>query len=287
MDTNVAGLNKVYCFTNSSSYNGKTVSITDGINTWLEVLDELSCVFQIPSIPAPAKRRYTVTLHNGDETQSALYQRVVDLGFGDSIRIGLYQNDEIVKVGSVPKATNSRIGGIKAVDSSNTQYGVYMNGDYLQLRTADSSYIGGVKVSDTTANGLYMSNGGIYLRTASTTQKGGAKVGWGLTMASEAIKLNLKEANALGSLFSLTVAAGGYATKDCVYNDKTLHDAILTGKGWMDFGVLNTGALLPVVEDYGASGSNETHIYMKFYNISNSQVTVNNISVNPTYKYFE
>lgn len=159
MDTNVAGLNKVYCFTTNAGYNGKVVTITDGVNTWERTIDSLSCVFMIPSMPAPAKKRYTVELHDGDATADVLYSRVIDLGFGDSVRIGLYTTDENADKGYVQSWVSSHA---------------------YSLPTASSSTKGGITVSDTTSNGLYMSGTGLYLRSASKYQKGGITVGKGL-----------------------------------------------------------------------------------------------------------
>ena len=147
MDTNVAGLNKVYCFTNSSSHNGHTVTISDGVNTWSKVIDNLSCVFMIPSMPAPAKRTYTVTLYNGDTTAAASYTRQIELGFGDSLRIGLYTDDELVRNGTIPTASSTHKGGVMISDN-HSDNGLYMNGNYLQLITASSSQKGGVKLGN-------------------------------------------------------------------------------------------------------------------------------------------
>ena len=159
MDTTVAGLNKVLCFTNNSDNNGKTVTITDGINTWSDVLSDLSCVFMIPSMPAPAKRAYTVTLYDGDATQDPLYTRTIELGFGDSIKVGLYSGDEIVtkeyyntNMYTLPSAGAATLGGVMVNSSSSG--GLYMNGSYLVLAAATSSQQGGVKLGTnmTTSN---------------------------------------------------------------------------------------------------------------------------------------
>lgn len=158
MDTNVAGLNKVVCFTTSSSYNGKTVSITDGVNTWTDVLDSLSCVFMIPSMPAPAKRTYTVTLHDGDETASAIYERDIELGFGDSVQIGLYANDENANKGYVASyfasssryATSGTAGTVKVGDRMEISSGA--------INPANISY----GTSGKTSGSSYLKTGTIY-----------------------------------------------------------------------------------------------------------------------------
>ena len=160
MDTNVAGLNKVVCIASGSSFNGKAVSITDGVNTWSGTIANIAgtgyaCVFMIPSMPAPAKNRYTVRLHNGDTSAAATYTRVIDLGFGDSVRIGLYTDDELVKNGSVPVATSSKYGGVKV--TSGTSNGVYLNSGQLQTQTATASQMGSVKVG----NRMEISSGAI------------------------------------------------------------------------------------------------------------------------------
>ena len=186
MDTNVAGLNRVYCFAGSSSYNGNTVEITDGINTWTGVISELSHVFMIPSMPAPAKRRYTVNLYDSAGT-TVIYTRQFELGFGDSIRIGLYQNDEPVSIGSVPLATSGRTGGVRIND--NTSNGIYLDGNYITLKTATSSQKGGIQVPSSTSYGTYMSGSQLRTKYASAEQAGCIKIGEGLDIASGVAKI--------------------------------------------------------------------------------------------------
>ena len=97
----IEGLNKVDCFVVDSSYNGNAVTISNNNNTWEQTLADSHAVFMIPNIPAPAKQSYTVTLHDGDSSQEAVYQRVVELGFGDSIKVGLYSADERATQGDI------------------------------------------------------------------------------------------------------------------------------------------------------------------------------------------
>ena len=195
MDTNVAGLNKVYCFANSSSLNGRTVEITDGINTWTKIISSLSCVFMIPSMPAPAKRSYRVNLYNSAGT-AVEYYRDIELGFGDSVRIGLYEGDELVKKGAIPVATSSLVGGVKIYD--NIANGIYLDGsNRICLRTATDTQKGGIKLQSGTSYGVRLN--GDYLQTydASATQSGCVKVGAGLQMGSgaDAGKLSVKYAD--------------------------------------------------------------------------------------------
>ena len=286
MDTNVAGLNKVYCFTTDSNNNGKTVSITDGTNTWLKVIDSLSCVFMIPSMPAPAKRSYTVTLHNGDETQSALYTRTIELGFGDSVRIGLYENDEPITKGSIPKATDTRIGGMKA-NSTNSSRGVKMDGDWLQLQAASSSLLGGVQVSDTTSNGLYMSGNSLMLRSASASQKGGVKVGTGLSVVSDVLNLReLTRTSASCTKVSSASAVGAQSYASIEYSIPST-DANLLKRGFAE----GTTASIPMSPgDYPviftieriASGQ---YVDVMIINLNNHSVTIPS-TISLYYAYF-
>lgn len=85
MDSVIDGLNKVICRT-AVTNDGQTVTITNGTNTYTsDVLGGIAS-FMIPSIPAPAKTPYTVTL--------GTYSRVINLGFGDSIDITLDEAHE-------------------------------------------------------------------------------------------------------------------------------------------------------------------------------------------------
>ena len=188
MDINVAGLNKVYCFVSSSSYNGRTVKITDSINTWTKTISSLSCVFMIPSMPAPAKKSYTVMLMNSAGT-AAEYSRGIELGFGDSIKIGLFTNDENADKAyvlseinshaySLPTAASGTKGGVKV--TSGTANGVYMDGEQLKTYLASSSQIGCMK----TGTGLTASSGTVSLNTADSSNLGGIKIGNGLQMSS-------------------------------------------------------------------------------------------------------
>ena len=79
MDIDIAGLNKVVC----RSTEGASVSITDGTNTWTKTVASGKATFMIPSMPAPAKKTYTISI-SGSE-----YTRSVELGFGDSLDITL------------------------------------------------------------------------------------------------------------------------------------------------------------------------------------------------------
>ena len=148
MDTNVAGLNKVFCFFTDATHDGHSVTISDGVNTWEKELDENhTCTFMIPSMPAPAKRTYTVRLYNGDTTAATLaYSRQIELGFGDSLRIGLYTDDEPVTKGSIPLASSSRTGGVRIVPDYNN--GLYLSGNNIMLATASSDLKGGVKLGN-------------------------------------------------------------------------------------------------------------------------------------------
>ena len=188
MDINVAGLNKVYCFVSSSSYNGRTVKITDSVNTWTKTISSLSCVFMIPSMPAPAKKSYTVMLMNAAGTV-AEYSRSIELGFGDSVKIGLFTNDENADKGyvlteiashaySLPTAAASTKGGVKV--TSGTSNGVYMDGEQLKTYLASSSQLGSMK----TGTGLTASSGVVSLKTADGSNLGGIKIGNGLQISS-------------------------------------------------------------------------------------------------------
>ena len=79
----VAGLNKLTC----RSDDGTEVTVTDGINTWTKTIADGVAVFMIPSMPAPAKRTYTVSITG--------YTRDIELGYGDSLDITLDEDHEI------------------------------------------------------------------------------------------------------------------------------------------------------------------------------------------------
>lgn len=85
MDTTIAGLNKVICRT-AVLNNGQDVTITNGTTTWTSEVVGGIASFLIPSIPAPAKATYTVTL--------GTYSRDIEIGFGDSIDITLDEDHE-------------------------------------------------------------------------------------------------------------------------------------------------------------------------------------------------
>jgi len=201
MDINVAGLNKVTC-KSDSSHNGRTVTISDGTNTWSGTIANITgigyaCIFMIPSMPAPAKKKYTVILKNSAGTGTE-YSRNIELGFGDSIIVGLSENDEVVTKGTVPTATSSRTGGVKITES--TSNGIYLNNGSIELKTATSSQKGGVKVTDSTSNGVYMSGDQLKTNVASSSQIGCMKTGTGLTASSGVVSLNTATENSLGGI---------------------------------------------------------------------------------------
>lgn len=99
----IEGLNKVDCFLGSSqsAYEGSTVTISNGNNTWSKEIVDGHAVFMIPNIPAPAKQSYTITLPNEDPEGDPVYQRTIELGFGDSVKIGLYEENEPADQGDI------------------------------------------------------------------------------------------------------------------------------------------------------------------------------------------
>lgn len=92
MDIEIAGLNKIVCRTDLAN-EGETVTITNGINTWTSEVTMGIASFMIPSMPAPAKSSYTVSL--------GAYSRVLEIGFGDSIDITLDEDHEPVYSGDI------------------------------------------------------------------------------------------------------------------------------------------------------------------------------------------
>ncbi len=80
MSSVVDGINKVVCRT-AVLNDGQTVTIANNTNTYTAAVSGGIATFLIPSVPAPAKTPYTVTL--------GTYSRVIELGFGDSIDITL------------------------------------------------------------------------------------------------------------------------------------------------------------------------------------------------------
>ena len=300
MDTNVAGLNKVYCFTTNAGYNGKVVTITDGVNTWEKTIDSLSCVFMIPSMPAPAKKSYTVELHDGDATANALYSRVIDLGFGDSVRIGLYTTDENADKGyvqswvsshaySLPTASSGTKGGITVSDT--TSNGLYMSGTGLNLRTASSSQKGGVIVPNGTSDGLYVSSSQLKLRDASATQKGGIYVGDGLYISNGV--LSAKTAIGTGTVkldsssSSITIAAN--STRELALKSETSHDDYFErlNKGLVVFAHASSYINnLAFATTYFDTAGSYGYLYVEAINPTNSSITISNSNnFGLSYKY--
>lgn len=217
MDTNICGLNKVVCRASSSSYAGRTVTITNGVNTWSGTIANITgigyaCVFMVPSLPAPAKRTYTVTLYNSAGT-SPEYQRDIELGFGDSIVIGLYTNAEIADKAYVlseiashayvlPKATSSSLGGVMVPSANGLS--VDANGN-VRMSVAGTSSVGVVKPG--TGLNIDSTNGTMSLAKASSADLGGVKVGTGLAIDSSTGVLSIKKANT-GTLGGVIVGTG-------------------------------------------------------------------------------
>ena len=100
MDNIVAGLNKIHCVCQAAD-NGKTVTVSNTYSTWTKELANNAADFIIPSMPAPEKKPYTIVLHNGDASAAAKYTRTIELGYGDSVEVGLYQNAEPATKGDI------------------------------------------------------------------------------------------------------------------------------------------------------------------------------------------
>lgn len=97
MNSVVAGLNKVHCVCKAAD-NGKTVTISNTYNTWSKVLASNVADFILPSMPSPEKKPYTVSLMNGG---TVVYSRNIELGYGDSVVVGLYEAAEPATKGDV------------------------------------------------------------------------------------------------------------------------------------------------------------------------------------------
>ena len=133
----VEGLNKVDCFVADSSDNGKTVTISNDTNSWEEVVSNLHAVFMIPNMPAPAKSKYTITLHTGDALAAAQYTRDIELGFGDSVKIGLFPGDERATRANVT-SINMNISALQTALNGKITYGTGDKADgssYLETGT--------------------------------------------------------------------------------------------------------------------------------------------------------
>ena len=90
METVVAGLNRIHCHCNAAD-DGKTVTVSNTYQTWTKTLSSNACEFIVPSLPAPERKPYTISLMNGNTVE---YTRTIELGFGDAVNIGLYEDDE-------------------------------------------------------------------------------------------------------------------------------------------------------------------------------------------------
>ena len=315
MDTNICGLNKVVCRASSSSYAGRTVTITNGVNTWSGTIAEITgigyaCVFMVPSLPAPAKRTYTVTLYNSAGT-SPEYQRDIELGFGDSIVIGLYTNAEIADKAYVlseisshayvlPKATSSALGGVMvpsanglSVDANGNvrmsvagtsnvgvvKPGTGLNIDStngtLSLKIAGSSSLGGVMVGD----GISLNNTGlIYLREASSSNLGGIKIGKGLLKDNNAVvKVNFRR-SVIEVSVSATVTANSFVFKTVTISNSSQRDILNNG---IIESIATGNADVSAVLQYCSipSASSNATITMFLINNGNSSQTINTVNL--------
>lgn len=88
MDSTICGLNKVICRALNDSDNGKSVSITNGINTWTATVADKVAAFLIPSIPVPARKTYTVSFGE--------FSRDIQMGYGDIIDVVLADGYEAI-----------------------------------------------------------------------------------------------------------------------------------------------------------------------------------------------
>jgi len=116
----VEGLNKVDCYV--TGHDGKTVTISNGTNTWSGVLASGHVVFMIPNMPAPAKSPYTCILHNGDASAAALYTKQIELGFGDSVKVPLFAGDQPVKQSQLD-TTNTNVTNLTNTVNAKITYG--------------------------------------------------------------------------------------------------------------------------------------------------------------------
>lgn len=232
MDTNVAGLNKLTC-KSDSSHNGRAVVVTDGINTWSGTIANITgvgyaCIFMIPSMPAPAKKSFTVKLKNAAGTADE-YTKAFELGFGDSLIIELATGKEVANKDyvaseitshaySLPTAATNTKGGVKVPSSATGTNGVYMSGESLVTAKAAASQLGCVKIG--TGINVNSSDGTISLEQADGSNLGGVKIGTGLQIDSSTGVSSVKAGEGIGVNSNgvyIKAAGASAATKGGVY----------------------------------------------------------------------
>lgn len=155
MDTNICGLNKVVCIDHALEHEGEKVTISNGVNTYEKEIIDGVATFLIPSIPAPAKRPYTVELKD-------VYTTEIELGFGDSIVVGLDTSYEV--------ATKGALEELGLVVGKNTT-------DIAKNKQAISDNTGAIDELALLANGLKLNGTGSVFQFALSNGQYGYRVG--------------------------------------------------------------------------------------------------------------
>ena len=155
MDTNICGLNKVVCIDHALEHEGEKVTISNGVNTWEKEITDGVATFLIPSIPAPAKRPYTIELKD-------VYTTKIELGFGDSIVVGLDTAYEI--------ATKGALEELGLVVGKNTT-------DIAENKEAIEDNAGAIDTLETLADGLKLNGSGSVFQFALQGTQYGYRIG--------------------------------------------------------------------------------------------------------------
>ncbi len=155
MDTNICGLNKVVCIDHALEHEGEKVTISNGVNTWEKEITDGVATFLIPSIPAPAKRTYRVDLKD-------VYSTDIELGFGDSIIVGLDKSYEV--------ATKGGLMALAEIVEKNAE-------DIKENKENIEENAGAIETLGTLANGLKLNGTGSVFQFALSNGQYGYRVG--------------------------------------------------------------------------------------------------------------
>lgn len=89
MNSEISGINKIKVVALENSANGKKVNISNGSYTLEATIADKKAEFLIPSIPAPARKDFTITF--GD------FRKTVNVGYGDVTTVYLAEGYDPVK----------------------------------------------------------------------------------------------------------------------------------------------------------------------------------------------
>ena len=140
MNGNILGLCRVVCYDADNYYSGKQVTISNGTNSWKATVTSRYATFLIPSLPAPARKTFSLSVSDGS---SHSFSTSFRLGYGDDKEIYLSSNYNPVyakDITSISKISTLESKLPFSLKISGNNYGYMKGSTFVPFKTGAESF---------------------------------------------------------------------------------------------------------------------------------------------------